>query len=50
MGISKGIITTLQETISEVLGCLWLDLSQRDDAERHKVGATQLDQSLLAKP
>lgn len=36
-------ITTLQGAISKPLGCLWLDLSPRDDGERDKVGVTQLE-------
>lgn len=36
-------IITLQDAISQLLGCLWLDLSQRDDVERDKVGVTQLE-------
>lgn len=36
-------ITTFQEAISKILGCMWLDLSQRDDVERDNVGVTQLE-------
>lgn len=36
-------ITTLQEAISKILGCMWLDLNQRDDVERDKVGVAQLE-------
>lgn len=35
-------IIALQEAISKLLGCLWLDLSQRDDVERDKAGVIQL--------